>query len=121
VYVVVPKCRRCFSSLDNLDTIAKLYDAKWLDVWSVNHALIRTTQVHLSSDEAFNTAKDQSYLLVEKAHAIKLGVAYKMASTDHLTTVATRFGMRLSSLMALNPDIVAANQDSNFVGKQVPH
>ncbi len=121
VYVVVPKCRRCFSSLDNLDTIAKLYDAKWLDVWSVNHALIRTTQVDLSSDEAFNTAKDQSYLLVEKAHAIKLGVAYKMASTDHLTTVATRFGMRLSSLMALNPDIVAANQDSNFVGKQVPH
>jgi hypothetical protein len=44
-----------------------------------------------------------------------------MLSNDHLTTVATRFGMRLSSLMALNPDIVAANQDSNFGGKQVPH
>jgi hypothetical protein len=44
-----------------------------------------------------------------------------MASTDHLTTVATRFGMRLSSLMTLNPDIVAANQDSNFGGKQVSH
>ena len=109
-YVIVPKCRKCYGPKDNLASIAKAYGASWLDLWSINTQLSFTTAVKLSSDEVFNAQGDAVYPKIGIRQEIRLGLAYKMLPTDTVQSVSTRFGMSLSNLMQLNPDIVAAYQ-----------
>jgi len=108
IYVVVPKCQKCYGPSEDLSAIASRYGAHWLDLWSVNRNLINTTAVR-SSDEVFNTKNDHLYPLVAQQQNIRLGVAYRLRATDALEAVGKRFGMSLQNLMQLNPDIVAAN------------
>mmetsp|Transcript_104778 Transcript_104778/g.168678 ORF Transcript_104778/g.168678 Transcript_104778/m.168678 type:complete len:773 (+) Transcript_104778:70-2388(+) len=119
IYIIVPKCQRCYTSNDNLDAIARSYGATWLDMWSVNTHLVNTTRADISQDEVFNTANDQTYLAVGVSQTVTLGLSYQLTATDKLSTVAQRFGMTLPNMLALNPDIVAANQDSDLQGKMV--
>jgi hypothetical protein len=109
IYVVVPKCQKCYGPSEDLSAIASRYGAHWLDLWSVNRNLINTTAVRLASDEVFNTKNDHLYPLVAQRQNIRLGVAYRLRVTDALEAVGKRFGMSLQNLMQLNPDIVAAN------------
>jgi hypothetical protein len=73
-----------------------------------------------AADEVgFNTPGDLVYFQVPDNFRINTGIIYKMRDTDYLSEVAQRFGMRMTSLMALNPDIVRENQDSSMSGKEV--
>jgi LysM repeat protein len=110
IYVVVPKCQKCYGPGDNLASIAMGYGSNWLDLWSLNLDLINTTHVNVASDEVFNTQNDQLYPLVAQRQKIRLGIAYLMRKQDTLETLAQRFGMSLRNLMQINPDVVAANQ-----------
>ena len=109
IYVVVPKCQKCYGPSEDLSAIASRYGAHWLDLWSVNRNLVNTTAVQLASDEVFNTKNDQLYPLVAARQNIRLGVAYLLRATDTLEGVGKRFGMSMRNLMQLNPDIVVAN------------
>ncbi len=110
IYVVVPKCRKCYGPGDNLASIAMGYGSSWLDLWSLNLDLVNTTRVNTASDEVFNTQDDQLYPLVAQRKKIRLGIAYLVRKQDTLENLGKRFGMSLSNLMQLNPDVVAANQ-----------
>jgi LysM repeat protein len=75
--------------------------------------------VRKSSDEVFNTAKDQIYPQIAPRQLVRLGLAYRARPGDTLEGVGTRFGMSIRNLMQLNPDIVAANQNAKMGGKQI--
>ncbi len=72
-----------------------------------------------SDEVGFNTPGDLVYFQVPESTSINTGVIYKIRDTDYLSEVAQRFGMRMTSLMALNPDIVGTNQDTSMSGKGV--
>ena len=110
IYVVVPKCQKCYGPGDDLTSIAFAYGSNWLDLWSVNLDLVNTTRVEIDSDEVFNTQGDQLYPLVVERQIVRLGLAYIVRKQDTLEGIGKRFGMSLRNLMQLNPDVVAANQ-----------
>ena len=85
----------------------------------MNLNLTNTTAVRKSSDEVFNTAKDQIYPQIAPRQLVRLGLAYRVRPGDTLEGVGTRFGMSMRNLMQLNPDIVAANQNAKMGGKQI--
>jgi len=118
VYYVVPKCRKCYTQHDTLHAIAASYGSTWLDLWSVNPHLSNTTAPS-SADEVGGTPGDQVYIRVPLGGGVNMGTLYTMRGEDTTTAVARRFGMTLQTLMALNPDIVAANQDLAMTGKSV--
>jgi len=119
VYVVVPKCRRCYRVSDSLHAIASSYGTSWVDLWSVNPGLSNTTAPSSSDEVGYNTPGDLVYIRVDVGQSINTGILYRHGSKDTLTGAAKRFGMTLSSLMAINPDIVMDNQDADMSGKLV--
>lgn len=119
VYFVVPKCRRCYTPTDSLHAISASYGTTWVDLWSVNPALSNTTRVSASDEVGFNTPGDMVYIRVEHGRTINTGILYSVGGKDSLTGIAKRFGMTLSSLLALNPDVVSSNQDADMTGKKM--
>ena len=119
VYVVVPKCQKCYAPSDDLFSIASRYGGSWLDLWSLNRQLINTTAVNLTTDEVFNTKGDSLYPRIAVGQSIRLGLKYKLLPEDTLETVSLRFGMSLRNLMQLNPDIVSWNQNADMKGKNL--
>jgi len=118
-YVVVPKCRKCFGPTDTLYGIAHRYQAQWLDLWSINKALVNTTKSNPATDEVFNLPGDQVYPLVALGADLRLGAAYRITGSDTLLTIARRFGMRMVDLMRLNPDVAGEQQNTGLDGKLV--
>jgi len=50
IYVVVPKCQKCYGPAEDLSIMAARYAGTWLDLWSLNLNLVNTSAVNMASD-----------------------------------------------------------------------
>lgn len=110
MFVVVPKCTKCTAPDDTLFALAAMYRSSWLSLWSVNPELTNTTAPNPGTDEVWNGPADLAYPYLETGGRIRLGVPYTVRGTDSVYSIAHRFGMPLTGIMALNPDVVRENQ-----------
>ena len=83
----VDKCFYCISSSDSLQSLAYRHQTDWTQIWSSNRQL-------LSPDE----------LLV--GQRIRLGNLYLSQVGDTWTRLSSRFGMNMTTLQGLNPDLI---------------
>jgi len=118
-FVVVPKCTKCLTAFDTLDSVSGFYGANWIDLWSSNRQLYKTKSVEVMSDEVFNAPNDRVYIQMDRNVSLKLGQSYRMRPGDTVSSVSLRFGMTIENLLALNPDIFAGNEFSKLDGKRV--
>ncbi|EKX55225.1 hypothetical protein GUITHDRAFT_160406 [Guillardia theta CCMP2712] len=118
-FVIVPKCSKCLTAVDTLDSVSAFYGANWIDLWSSNHQMFKTKSVDVKTDEVFNAPNDRVYIEIDRNTSLKLGQSYRMNSGDTINSVSLRFGMMIENFLALNPDIFAGNEFQKLDGKRV--